>query len=124
MCRAVRCKFQFQNTMNCENMRFSPDFLFLLTQEEHEHVILYASFQSLLIISTLVPARNLTNPDKDKLYDASFYVDEAWCIQKAWGGGEGHRARSALRLLPHQSREADAGSVTNLKAAQSVLCDV
>ena len=63
----------------------------LLTEEEHESVILYASFQSLLIISIFARASNLANPDKDKLYDSSFYVDEAWCIQKAWGGEEGHR---------------------------------
>jgi hypothetical protein len=63
----------------------------LLTQEERESVILYASFQSLLIISIFARASNLARPDKDKLYDTSFYVDEAWCIQKAWGGGEGHR---------------------------------
>ncbi|MEH2539120.1 MULTISPECIES: hypothetical protein [unclassified Bradyrhizobium] len=67
------------------------DGVHLLTQEEHDHVILYASFQSLLIISVFGMARNLVTPDKDKLYNSSFYVDEAWCIQKAWGGGRGHR---------------------------------
>jgi hypothetical protein len=63
----------------------------LLTQEERDHVILYASFQSLLIISIFGRASNLVNPDKDKLYNSSFYVDEAWCIQRAWGGGQGHQ---------------------------------
>jgi hypothetical protein len=63
----------------------------LLTQEERDHVILYASFQSLLIVSIFGRASNLVNPDKDKLSNSSFYVDEAWCIQKAWGGGQGHR---------------------------------
>ncbi len=63
----------------------------LLTQEERESVILYASFQSLLIISIFGRASNLANPDKDKLYNSSFYTDEAWCIQRTWGGGQGHR---------------------------------
>ncbi len=63
----------------------------LLTQEEREWVILYASFQSLLIISVFGRASNLANPDKDALYNSSFHTDEAWCIQKAWGGGQGHR---------------------------------
>jgi hypothetical protein len=63
----------------------------LLTEEEHESVILYASFQSLLIISIFARAANLANPDKDKLYHTNFYVDQAWCIQRAWGGGQGHR---------------------------------
>jgi hypothetical protein len=62
-----------------------------LLKEERDCVILYASFQSLLIISIFGRASNLANPDKDKLYNSSFYVDEAWCIQKAWGGGQGHR---------------------------------
>ncbi|GGI33035.1 hypothetical protein [Bradyrhizobium guangdongense] len=63
----------------------------LLTEEEDESVILYAGFQSLLIISIFARAANLVSPDKDKLYDTSFYVDKTWCIQKAWGGGHGHR---------------------------------
>jgi hypothetical protein len=63
----------------------------LLTQGEREHVILYAGFQSLLIVSIFARASNLVKPDKDKLYNSSFYVDEAWCIQKAWGGGQGHQ---------------------------------
>jgi len=67
------------------------DGVHLLTQEEHEYVILFASFQSLLVISIFARASNLVAPDKDALYDTSFYVDKAWCIQKAWGGGEGHR---------------------------------
>jgi hypothetical protein len=62
----------------------------LLTEEERDHVILFASFQSLLIISIFGRASNLVNPDKDELYNSSFYADEAWCIQKAWGGGQGH----------------------------------
>jgi hypothetical protein len=65
----------------------------LLTQDEHDydHVILYASFQSLLIVSIFGQASRLLDPDKDKLDHSSFYVDEAWCVQKAWGGGQGHR---------------------------------
>jgi hypothetical protein len=63
----------------------------LLTEEEDESVILYASFQSLLIISIFGRACSLVNPDKDKLYDSSFYIDEAWCVQKMWGGGQGRR---------------------------------
>lgn len=62
-----------------------------LTQEEGDFVILYASFQSLLIIAIFGLASRLAAPDKDKLYDSSFYVDEAWCMQRVWGGGKGHR---------------------------------
>jgi hypothetical protein len=67
------------------------DGLRLLTQDENEFVILYASFQSLLIISVFGSASSLASPNKDELYNSSFYVDEAWYIQRAWGGGQGHR---------------------------------
>ncbi len=63
----------------------------LLTQEENENVILYAGFQSLLIVSIFGVAANLADPDKDELYNSSFYIDEAWFLQRSWGGGEGAR---------------------------------
>jgi hypothetical protein len=63
----------------------------LLTREENDFVILYASFQALLIIAVFGEASRLAAPDKDELYNSSFYTDEAWCIQKAYGGGRGHR---------------------------------
>lgn len=63
----------------------------LLTREENDFVILYASFQALLIIAVFGEASRLAAPDKDELYNSSFYTDEAWCIQKAYGGGQGHR---------------------------------
>src|SRR5882757_1994515 len=67
------------------------DGVHLLTQEEHDFAILYASFQSLLIVSVFGRASSLVASDKDKLYNSSVYTDEAWCIQKAWGGGQGRR---------------------------------
>lgn len=67
------------------------DGVHLLTKEESDFVILFASFQSLLIVSIFGQASSLGSPDKDKLYDSSIYTDEAWCIQKSWGGGHEHR---------------------------------
>ena len=63
----------------------------LLTREENDFVILYASFQALLIIAVFGQTSRLAVPDKDELYNSNFHTDEAWCIQKAWGGGQGHR---------------------------------
>ena len=63
----------------------------LLTREENEFVILYASFQALLIIAVFGEASRLVAPDKNKLYNSSFRTDEAWCIHQAYGGGQGHR---------------------------------
>jgi len=67
------------------------DGLRLLTEEENDFVILYASFQALLIISVFGETSRLAAPNKDELYSSNFYVDEAWCIQKAYGGGQGHQ---------------------------------
>jgi hypothetical protein len=63
----------------------------LLTQREDGLVMLYASFRYLLIVSVFVPTSNLDNPDKTELYNARIHTDDAWCIQKAYGGGQGHR---------------------------------
>jgi hypothetical protein len=49
------------------------DGLRLLTEEEGEFVILYAGFQSLLIVSIFGRASNLANPDKDKLSNSSCF---------------------------------------------------
>ena len=57
----------------------------LLTQEERDCVIFYAGFESLLIVSILGRASNLANPDRDRLYDSSFCLDEAWSIQQGVG---------------------------------------
>jgi hypothetical protein len=67
------------------------DGISLLTKEETDFVILYASFPSLLIVSVFGLSSNLAHPDKDELYNATFHSSEAWCIQRAWGGGKGHR---------------------------------
>src|SRR6266850_1400307 len=63
----------------------------LLTEEENDQIILYASFRNLWIISVFVPSGNLVTPSKDELYNARVQSDDAWCIQRAWGGGQDHR---------------------------------
>jgi hypothetical protein len=47
----------------------------LLTKEETDFVILYASFPSLFIVSVLGLSSNLAHPDKDKLYSAHFHSE-------------------------------------------------
>lgn len=67
------------------------DGLRLLTEEQTEYVVLYASFQSLWLCSVIGNAANLATPNKDQLYNSRINATEAWCIQKVWGGGQGHR---------------------------------
>jgi len=67
------------------------DSLELLTSTDNDLTILYASFRYLWIVSVLTSASNLRSPNKDELYNARIDAEEAWCIQRGWGGGEGHR---------------------------------
>jgi hypothetical protein len=62
----------------------------LLTEQESDLVILYASFRHLWINSLFAPTSNLQHPNKDDLYNARIQPDDTWCIQRAWGGGQGH----------------------------------
>jgi hypothetical protein len=62
----------------------------LLTEQESDLVILYASFRHLWIISLFAPTSNLQHPNKDDLYNARIQPDDTWCIQRVWGGGQGH----------------------------------
>jgi hypothetical protein len=63
----------------------------LLTLQGSDLTVLYASFRHLLIVPVFVPEADLKNGNKDDLYNARVQSDDAWCIQRAWGGGEGHR---------------------------------
>ncbi len=62
-----------------------------LLREAGDLTILYAMFRHLWIVSVFAPAARMKKPNKKKLYDARIEVDAAWCIQRIWGGGKGHR---------------------------------
>ena len=54
-------------------------------------VILYANGPHLLIHSVLAPLASVSPPDHNDLNRAYLDSDDAWCIQRSYGGGEGHR---------------------------------
>ena len=66
------------------------DGLKLLTSTD-DLTILYASFRHLWLVSVLASASNVRNANKDELYNARIDAEEAWRIQRTWGGSEGHR---------------------------------
>jgi hypothetical protein len=66
------------------------DTIKLLT-EERELTILYASFRHLWIVCVLAPAMNLRRANKDDLYSARIGADQAWFMQRSWGGGQARR---------------------------------
>ncbi len=59
--------------------------------ERNEEIILYASGPHLYVHSVLVPRTAVDPPDHDDLSGADLMLSDTWCIQKAYGGGEGHR---------------------------------
>lgn len=57
----------------------------------NEEIILYASGPHLYVHSVLVPRAAVDPPDHDDLSGADLMLSDTWCIQRAYGGGEGHR---------------------------------
>ena len=107
----------------------------LLTEEEDDHIILYASFRNLWVVGVFAPAENLAHPNKDDLYNARIQSDDAWCIQRAWGGGqdhriyleppldfaEGHPLRGAEPIVFRRSFEGMSGYRSPIEVAQKFI---
>jgi len=65
---------------------------FLKLSADSDDIVIYASGSSTLVQGVLAPTANLMPPDGDDLQNKNIPMpDDSWCIQKAWGGGEGHR---------------------------------
>ena len=56
-----------------------------------EEVVIYATGPHMLIHSVLTPDEVLDPPDHSDLDRAHIMSDDSWIIQRAYGGGEGHR---------------------------------
>ena len=56
-----------------------------------DELLIYASAGSVLIHGVLAPTAQVTPADQDDLLRSHVMPDDSWCIQKAWGGGQGHR---------------------------------
>jgi len=65
---------------------------YLKSNAENDELVIYASGKSVLIHGVLAPMPQVTPPDGHDLQHGSFPdLDDCWVIQRAWGGGEGHR---------------------------------
>lgn len=72
-----------------ENAEQSVDFLKdSLTADE---IVIYASGPHMVIHSVLTPNEVLESPNHADLDRAYIMPDDSWIIQRAYGGGEGHR---------------------------------
>jgi hypothetical protein len=64
---------------------------YLVDNSRSEDVLIYASMPHVFVHGVLAPGASVTPPDIDDLLRSFFSPDDSWVIQKAYGGGEGHR---------------------------------
>lgn len=64
---------------------------FLKESADRDELVIYASAGAVLVHGVLAPTTQVTPADQSDLLRAYVMPEDSWCIQKAWGGGEGHR---------------------------------
>jgi len=65
---------------------------FLKANSANDYIVIYASGSSVLIHGVLALKEKVTPADGADLQNSNIPMpDDSWCIQRAWGGGEGHR---------------------------------
>jgi hypothetical protein len=65
---------------------------YLRLSAESDDIVIYASGSSILVHGLLASTAKLTPPDGEDLQNSNIPMpDDSWRIQRAWGGGEGHR---------------------------------
>lgn len=64
---------------------------FLRDNATREELVIYASGGAVLVHGVLAPTAQMTPANHNDLLGAYLLPDDAWRIQRAWGGGEGHR---------------------------------
>ncbi len=64
---------------------------FLKQNAQSDEIVIYAGGPAVLIHAVLAPVQQVTPADEQDLMNRFVSTDEAWAIQKSYGGGEGHR---------------------------------
>lgn len=72
-------------------LRAEDSVAFLKGSVQRDEILLYAISSAVLIQGVLAPAKQVTPADQADLLNAHLMPDRSWCIERAWGGGEGHR---------------------------------
>jgi hypothetical protein len=90
-------------------LRAPEDVEALIDDAKSEYVTLYASLPSVLVHAVAVPSTNVTPPDKADLFNAYVDQSDSWCIQRSFGGGEGHRVYLEPPLSSTRSKSLDCG---------------
>jgi hypothetical protein len=75
---------------------------FLQANTRSEEIVIYASTKCVLIHGVLALTRNLTQSAVSELQHRNIPMpDDSWKIQRAWGGGKGHRMYLESPLSVH-----------------------
>ncbi|GAB3503787.1 hypothetical protein GCM10027399_33460 [Curvibacter fontanus] len=72
-------------------LRAEDSIAFLKGNTQRDEIVIYAIADAVLIHGVLAPTEQVTPADQTDLLNAYIMPDNSWCIQRAWGGGEGHR---------------------------------
>lgn len=64
---------------------------FLKENADRDELVIYASAGAVLVHGVLAPTAQVTPADQSDLLRSYVMPEDSWCIQKAWGGREGHR---------------------------------
>lgn len=64
---------------------------FLKKAFKGDEIILYANGPHFYVHSVLTPNASITTADHKDLSNSYLQIEDAWCIQRSYGGGEGHR---------------------------------
>ncbi|MCX5825166.1 MAG: hypothetical protein NTY86_17160 [Deltaproteobacteria bacterium] len=72
---------------------------YLKVNSHNDEIVIYASASSVLIHGVLAIRSKVTPADGADLQDNNIPMPhDCWCIQRVWGGGEGHRMYLELPL--------------------------
>lgn len=77
---------------------------FLKSNATREEMVLYASGPSVLIHGVLAPTSRVSPADPDDLMGDFIDAEASWCIERAYGGGQGHRIYLEPPLRTHRSK--------------------
>ncbi|WP_306597711.1 hypothetical protein [Geothrix sp. 21YS21S-2] len=72
-------------------LRAEDSIAFLKGNAHRDEIVIYATSDAVLIHGVLARTEKVTPADQADLLNAYVLPDESWCIQRAWGGGKGHR---------------------------------
>jgi hypothetical protein len=72
-------------------LRAEDSIAFLKDNAQRDEIVVYAIADAVLIHGVLAPTEQVTPADQTDLLNAHIMPDNSWCIQRAWGGDEGHR---------------------------------